>query len=507
MNLKEIAESLHPLERKILPLLHQETDFKKIVHTSGLTEVEVMRAIQWLSNKELLTQEIKETQHLTLGKNGELYLKEGLPERRFLKSLEKPLSLEELKHKATLSNEEANVCIGLLKRKGTISSSNEKELKFEITALGRKLLKEKFPEETVLEKIYKKENLNKEELKTFEDLKKRKDFVSIETEKQRTIILTELGKKLSQENLELTIIDSLTPELLRTHSWKEKKFRTFDIQAKIPKTPFGRSHPLQEAITSIRRIFLDMGFKEMQGPLVETAFWCMDAMWIPQDHAARDVQDTFFLPQEGKIPEALSKKVAATHEHGGKTGSKGYRYIWNENLAKQLLLRTHTTSTTFRYFGEKGIKPPAKYFYIGRIFRNEAIDATHLPEFHQSEGFIMDERLTLRDLMGYIKEFYTKMGISKIKFKPTYNPYTEPSMEAIGYNEELGKWIELINSGIFRPEALEPYGINVPVIAWGLGVERLAMMLHQQKDIRNMLGATGNLTWFRNATMVRRWSQ
>jgi len=244
----------------------------------------------------------------------------------------------------------------------------------------------------------------------------------------------------------------------------------------------------------------------MEGPLVETAFWCMDSMWIPQDHPAREVQDTFYLNKEGKLPiKELVKKVAEVHENGGKSGSKGYGYKFDENVAKQLLLRTHTTATTFRYFGERNIKPPAKYFYIGRIFRNEAIDATHLPEFHQVEGFIMDEGLTLRDLMGYVKEFYNKMGINKIKFKPTYNPYTESSMEAYGYNEQLGKWIELINSGIFRPEALEPYGIKVPVIAWGLGLERLAMMIHEQKDVRNMLGATSDLRWLREHKVTKKW--
>ena len=236
----------------------------------------------------------------------------------------------------------------------------------------------------------------------------------------------------------------------------------------------------------------------MKSPWVDTAFWCMDSMWIPQDHPSREVQDTFFLPYKGSIPEKLSKKVAEVHEHGGKSKSKGYGYKWNPEMAKQLILRTHTTATTFRYFHHKEIKYPAKYFCVGRVFRNEAIDQTHLAEFHQVEGFVMDEGLTLRDLMGYIKEFYSKMGIHKIKFKPTYNPYTESSMECFGYNEQLGRWIELINSGMFRPESLEPYGINVPVIAWGLSVERLAMMLYKKTDIREVFGTLNDLNFLRN---------
>lgn len=220
-------------------------------------------------------------------------------------------------------------------------------------------------------------------------------------------------------------------------------------------------------------------------------------MWIPQDHPSREMQDTFYLPYQGTIPEKAARLVKAAHETGGKSGSKGHGYEWSAELAKQLLMRTHTTATTYRYFGEKNIRPPAKYFYIGRVFRNEATDASHLPEFHQVEGFVMDEGLTMKDLMGYIKEFYARLGVHRIRFKPTYNPYTEPSMECYGYNEETGKWVELINSGVFRPEALEPFGIKTPVIAWGLGVERLASLILKQDDIRNLLGATGDLNWLR----------
>ncbi|MFA4886850.1 MAG: phenylalanine--tRNA ligase subunit alpha [Candidatus Nanoarchaeia archaeon] len=505
MELKALLEGLHPLERKVIPFLKFESDVGLLVKKSGMQEVEVMRALQWLSNKEVIRLEVKESERMVLGKNAVLYLEKGLPEKRFLQVLEKPLSLNEIKQKGNLIDEEANVCIGLLKRKGCIVSSNGGSLTFERTNEGKRMLKDSFPEEVILKKIYNNESLSKDELKVVEELKRRKDFIKFETDKARSVFLTELGKQVVNMKLGDNVINAVTPELLRSGAWKDKKFRSYELQGQAPKVYPGKLHPLQETMNLARRIFMNMGFKEMEGPLVETAFWCMDSMWIPQDHPARDVQDTFLLPYEGKLPERLAKKVAEVHETGGDSGSKGYGYKWNEKLAKQLLLRTHTTATTFRYLGEKNVKYPAKYFYIGRIFRNEAIDATHLPEFHQSEGFVMDEGLTLRDLMGYIKEFYSQMGIHKIKFKPTYNPYTEPSMEAIGYNEQLGKWVELINSGIFRPESLEPYGIKVPVIAWGLGFERLAMMVHQQNNIRNMLGATADLTWLRNSKVVKRW--
>ena len=304
--------------------------------------------------------------------------------------------------------------------------------------------------------------------------------------------------KILEKGLNEDLIEALNIELLKTGKWKGREFRHYDINSITPKAYGGRLHPLTLVINDVRKIFLNLGFKEMKSQWVDTAFWCMDSMWIPQDHPSREVQDTFYLPYKGSIPEKLSKQVAEVHEHGGKTGSKGYKYKWNPELAKQLILRTHTTATTYRYFHHKNIKYPAKYFSIGRVFRNEAIDQTHLPEFYQVEGFVMDDVLTLRDLMGYIKEFYAKMGIHKVKFKPTYNPYTEPSMECSGYNEELGKWIELINSGIFRPEALEPYGIKVPVLGWGFGLERLAMILYKQKDIRNLFGHSSDLNWLRN---------
>lgn len=502
MSNNRILESLHPLERKVWPFLKENITAKDLERLSKLKDVEVVRALQWLEAKGIIKINMQGREIVSLTNLGKEYSVKGLPEKKFLESLKgiTPSS------KIPLSNQELGVCIGLLKRNNAIKLVPGKELSFEITDIGREMLEGKWPFESLLKKLPAPLGLlSKEEKELFLQLKSR-GIATSDMEKGMSVSLTELGKSL--QNVKFSgkdIIDVLTPKMLADNSWKGKDFRRYDLKFDVPKIYAGRLHPLQETISQIRKIFLNMGFKEMEGPLIETAFWCMDSMWIPQDHPAREVQDTFYLPYKGTIPKELARKVAEMHETGGQCGSKGYGYKWNEDLAKQLLLRTHTTATTFRFFGEKKPKFPAKYFYIGRIFRNEAIDATHLPEFHQSEGFIMDEDLTLRDLMGYIKEFYNLMGIHKIKFRPAYNPYTEPSMECIGYNEQLGKWVELINSGIFRPEALEPYGINVPVIAWGLGVERLAMMLSQQKDIRNMLGASGDLNWFRNSKMVKKW--
>ncbi|MCF7799180.1 phenylalanine--tRNA ligase subunit alpha, partial [Candidatus Woesearchaeota archaeon] len=237
---------------------------------------------------------------------------------------------------------------------------------------------------------------------------------------------------------------------------------------------------------------------EMQGPWVETAFWCMDSMWIPQDHPARDVQDTFFVGKQGDLPSSeLVTKVKAVHETGGDTGSIGYRKPWDAEKAKELLLRTHSTATTFRYLNKIGNKD-GKYFYIANDFRNEALDATHLAEFVQAEGFVIGDNLTLSDLMGFVKEFYARLGIHKIRFKPTYNPYTEPSLEAHYFDETSGKWYALINSGIFRPESLAPYGITKSVIAWGMGASRVASILNKKNNLRELVGPTVSFEWIAN---------
>ena len=330
-----------------------------------------------------------------------------------------------------------------------------------------------------LREVKEKTGLSDTEVNACVGLLRRKNAIEVARDKELTIKLTNAGK---------TLVDKRTPE--------EELFSRL-IKEKMAVDALDEGERL--GFEELRKRGLVDVFSEKEISITLTSL----GERLTKEKV--DVQDTFYLPYMGTIPESLTKKVREVHERGGDSGSRGYGYKWDEKIARQLLLRTHTTSTTFRYFGEKKIKPPAKYFYIGRIFRNEAIDATHLPEFHQSEGFIMDKGLTLKDLMGYIREFYQRMGVDKIKFKPTYNPYTEPSMECIGYNKQLGKWVELINSGVFRPEALEPYGINVPVIAWGLGVERLAMMLHQQKDIRNMLGAAGDLSWFRKSKVIKKW--
>jgi phenylalanyl-tRNA synthetase alpha chain len=133
---------------------------------------------------------------------------------------------------------------------------------------------------------------------------------------------------------------------------------------------------------------------------------------------------------------------------------------------------------------------------VGKVFRNEKVSYKHLVEFHQVEGVATAPNASLRELMGLQKEFYSKMGIKRIKFWPTFFPYTEPSLQSMVYNERLKKWVELFGMGIFRPEVTTPLGIKTPVLAWGGGLERIAMLRFGLDDVRELYG--NKLGWLRS---------
>mmetsp|Transcript_15394 Transcript_15394/g.39707 ORF Transcript_15394/g.39707 Transcript_15394/m.39707 type:complete len:521 (-) Transcript_15394:178-1740(-) len=303
------------------------------------------------------------------------------------------------------------------------------------------------------------------------------------------------------------LTSDLTQEMLADGSWATKKFRKFNLDAS-PAIEAGALHPLLKVRSEFRRIFLEMGFAEMPTDtpgFVESSFWNFDALFQPQQHPARDAHDTFFMsaPETSdNFPEDYLERVKTMHEVGG-SGSIGYRYDWQRTEAAKNILRTHTTAVSTRMLyklGQQKEFKPAKYFSIDRVFRNESLDATHLAEFHQVEGLVADYNLTLGHLIGTLNLFFTRLGMTDIKFKPAYNPYTEPSMEVFAYSKELGKEVEVGNSGIFRPEMLRPMGLpeDVTVIAWGLSVERPTMIKYGYKNIRDLFGASVKLSLVRD---------
>uniref|UniRef100_A0A1A8R5F9 Phenylalanine--tRNA ligase alpha subunit n=2 Tax=Nothobranchius pienaari TaxID=704102 RepID=A0A1A8R5F9_9TELE len=303
----------------------------------------------------------------------------------------------------------------------------------------------------------------------------------------------------------------LTPEMIASGSWKEKKFKPYNFEAMGVAPDCGHLHPLMKVRTQFRQIFLEMGFTEMPtNNFIESSFWNFDSLFQPQQHPARDQHDTFFLSEPElahQFPWDYLERVKRVHSQGG-YGSQGYKYDWKIEEAQKNILRTHTTAVSARMLyklAQQETFSPVKYFSIDRVFRNETLDATHLAEFHQIEGVVADYGMTLGDLMGVLHQFFTKLGITKLRFKPAYNPYTEPSMEVFSYHEGLKRWVEVGNSGVFRPEMLLPMGLpeDVSVIAWGLSLERPTMIKYGINNIRELVGHKVNLQMVYDSPIYR----
>ncbi len=328
----------------------------------------------------------------------------------------------------------------------------------------------------------------------------RKGLVESVVMTTRTWTITPMGQSVEAAALvEQQSVSEITTELLQSDAWKDADFRSFDVSLESTTPRTGRSHPMQALIERVRSIFLEMGFSELVDDYVQTAGWNMDALFIPQDHPAREMQDTFYLenPASIDLPKDLTDAWGAIHEHGGDTGSVGWGGAFSEATSKKGLLRTHTTVNTIQYLAENPSEP-CRVFSVDRVFRKEAIDRTHLPEFHQIEGIIMEEGANLQMLVATLKTFYAKMGYPEVRVRPAYFPYTEPSLEI--EVKWRGKWLELGGAGIFRPEVTEPLGIASPVLAWGMGLERLAMLVLGLDDIRQLY--ISDLEWLRNQPIL-----
>uniref|UniRef100_A0A8C9GXS8 phenylalanine--tRNA ligase n=1 Tax=Piliocolobus tephrosceles TaxID=591936 RepID=A0A8C9GXS8_9PRIM len=329
-----------------------------------------------------------------------------------------------------------------------------------------------------------------------QELKKRK---LIEIKKNSYSYVIKTNKFDIQIKKNITDLNYL---LLKNDEYKKysiKKYNFFSSGKKINK---GNLHLLTKQMKAFKDIFISLGFEEMNTQnYVESSFWCFDALYIPQQHPSRDLQDTFFIKEPEKcqnnfIDKFYINNIKKIHTYGD-YDSYGWNYNWQLEESKKNVLRTHTTANSCRTlfnlakeYKQQGYIIPKKYFSIDRVFRNENLDSTHLAEFHQIEGLMVGEKLGLSHLIGTLTAFYKYIGIHQLKFKPTFNPYTEPSMEVYGYHEENKKWLEVGNSGIFRPEMLLSMGFSkdVSVIAWGLSLERPTMIKYNIKNIRDLFG-------------------
>jgi len=469
------------------------SSFSDIVKVTGLKDIEAMRAVQWLQNKNVIKTKEEQKEIANLDENGREYLKIGLPEKRFLEAVEtRPASITDISRKTGLTNEEVAISLGALKSKAAIEITNDKETLISITEHGKHLLNKGFLEEQFLKKNFPIEikSLNEEEMFVLNNLRKRKKIVKVELSKVINIELTEIGKKLIKEKIEDDLIEKVTPSLIKSGSWKGKKFRRFDVKINVPPIFAGRKQHYRRFLDEVRQKFVALGFEEMEGPIVESDFWDMDALFMPQFHSARDIHQGYYIkgPKYAKdLPENIVKNVKSAHENGFKTCSKGWRYDFDVKRTHRHILRTHDTSISARTLASKELKIPGKYFQIARCFRYDVIDATHLPDFNQVGGFVIEEGINFGHLKALLRMFAEEFAeTDEIRIKPSYFPFTEPSAELQAKHPDMG-WIELAGAGIFRPELVKPLvGKDVSVIAWGVGLDRLAMFKLGIKDIRQL---------------------
>ncbi len=492
MEMSEILKGLSYNEKRLLLALKKVGGVatpEELINKSDFTlEVEIMGSASWLSTKGLAVIDEKQSIFYKLG--DEDVAKNGLPERRAIIAISDAggkMDLSDLAKK--MPNGEDRIAVGWLKRKGLadiVKNGDSKTLI--LTDAGKKMLGGKMPDEILIEKLS-KGPMPKDEADpaVVKDLKGRQGMVVEETEVDRTIRLTDAGKTAADSGIELKEeIAQVTDGLIQSGKWKDAEFRKYDVQTFAPAVYPAKKHPLSRLGAEVRRLYTEMGFTEVDEEYVEPAFWDLDVLYVPQDHPARDLQDTFYLSNPKRFDlkdEKLVQTIKEIHENGGKTGSTGWGGKWSREMAEQAMLRTHTTVNTITYIS-KHPEAPAKVFSLSRIFRKESIDATHLPEFTQIEGIVIDEKGNFDMLISLVKEFYAKMGFDQIRIRPAYFPYTEPSLELeVFFN---GKWMELGGAGIFRPEVVAPFGVKYPVLAWGFGFERLAMLKWNIKDIRDL---------------------
>jgi phenylalanyl-tRNA synthetase alpha chain len=484
------ASALHPIERALLRALakHQPIRDDMLAAMTNLEVDQVRRGIEWLKFKNLITVSESAKSKVYLTPEGIRASLSGLPERKLVNAIKECKdTVAAVVSGGVLKSEEVNAAIAGAKRNQWIQF-------IEGGKIVTTNLADKPSAEEVFLKNFKPDRdsaLSDEEKKGLELLKKRPNYVEIKEQKELFVSLSEQGRALlpAIEN-EKAQERRLTSDLITSGKWKDVELSALDVEAPAPSVYPGRRHPLVDIIEEVKEIFVGLGFSEIDGPMVQSGFWNFDALFTPQDHPAREMQDTFYVSgRRQTIPASKDQIARVSSIH--KTGWGG----WSGAEAERVVLRTHTTPVTLQHLAR--MRPDsARLFSVGRVFRNEKVSYKHLVEFHQVEGVATAPRASLRDLMGLQKEFYAKMGIKKIKFWPTFFPYTEPSLQSMVYNEKLEKWVELFGMGIFRPEVTKPLGIKNPVLAWGGGLERIAMLRFGLDDVRELYG--NRLAWLRS---------
>ncbi len=503
MSLPTNTDSLHPLEIQVLRALggtNQPLTDPQLIHETSLASSQVSMAVGWLLTKQLvkLTAE-KTTTLVSLTDVGTQFQEQTSPPEWILNTIkagtEKGTSqtVKDLQLSGGFQPSELSRAIGLLKKEGAIqmgtggivevtgeSSPSVESLRSLLNHIqqGPQALDSFSESEQALVRQYAIKRGSTQEPFRIDDHTERTYALTPEGQALLPHLRQDVGEEVSQ----------LTPELLKDGSWRNHSFRKYSINLRPPRLAVGRRHPYREFLDTVKHKLTSMGFQEMRGELVETEFWDMDALYMPQFHPARAIHDVYFVkdPQQAKdIPQPFLTQVAQAHKNGGATGSKGWNYSYDPERAKRLVLRSQGTAVSAHTLA-KGPPVPSKFFSIARCFRYDQVDATHATDFFQVEGIVLGSDINFRTLLGLLQLFATEMAQAKdIRFFPAYFPFTEPSVELHVRHPKLG-WMELGGAGLFRPEVTVPLGVNVPVIAWGLGLDRMAMIALGIQDIRDL---------------------
>ena len=487
---------MHEYEAKLLKLLVQkkECDLEYLEEKLDLGKDSVLWAIENLLKLNAITVKRSIVSSISISEEGKSYLA-GFPEEDVVKAL--------LKTNGSLEASKLKNSIGLLWAKKNDWIKLDKGIAT-LTESGRKIaVKNDYNQRVVLSTL---NTLTGRKLGQF--LKENEGIVNTLTKrgllevKERSFIesvsVNPNAAKLLESERPDKKLGALTKESINSRSWEKSGFRTYDINAPVEEAYAARQHPVREFINAVRQKWLEMGFIEVSGPIVESAFWNFDALFSPQDHPTREMQDTFFL----KNPKQLSIEDLETMQKVKEMHVKGWKEKWSEEMAKGALLRTHTTSVSAHYIKKFASSLdenyPLRLFSVGSVFRNENLDYKHLAELRQYDGIIIGNNLTLANLIDTLKRFYRKLGFEEVEIRPSYFPFTEPSLEVFYYDKTHKDFVELAGGGIIRKEITRAMGTSKTVLAWGGGIERLML----NKDIFGIdalpMLYKNNLGWLRS---------
>ena len=503
MDIQSVLKNLHPLEIKVLKnfKIGEGLYAKKLQEVLQYKEGHANQAFSWLKLKELVKEKTRKTTVVyELTELGKDYAQNGLPAERIILLLKEagPLKLPEIAQKLGLQNKDVGSSFGELSKAGCAAMNDEKKASYikdpdDKNFLLKKALLKRAAE--AAERRLPEDSLTDDEKTCIADIAKKRGaadaaFKIIERDEivyAFTDMVAAVQKALNAAGITGDETGQLTSESLKTGAWKNQTFRSYNIQLPPARVIPGRTNPYVDFLESVKDKLTSLGFEEFDGPLVETDFWNSDALFMPQFHAARDIHDVYYLknPTHAKaIEEPFLSRVAEIHETGGDSGSRGWNYHFDRDFTRQLLLRSQGTVLSAHQLAKAKI--PGKYFGIARCFRYDKVDATHLSDFYQTEGIVLGEQVNLRTLLGILKMFAVEIaGATEVKYVGGYFPFTEPSIEVHIKHPVLG-WFELGGSGIFRPEVTKAMGIDVPVLAWGIGIDRMALMALGLNDLREL---------------------